>query len=186
METTKEKLQKAFDNLKKEFGYTNRLAVPRIVKIVINTGTGSTKDKKKIVLIQDRMAKIIGQKVCPRIAKKSIATFKLREGETIGYTATLRGARMCNFLDKLINIAIPRTRDFQGIERTSIDEMGNLTIGIKEHTIFPETADEDLKDVFGLSITIVTTAKTREEAEMILDYVGIPFVKKEDTEKKAA
>ncbi|MCK5591376.1 MAG: 50S ribosomal protein L5 [Candidatus Pacebacteria bacterium] len=180
METTKEKLQKAFDNLKKDFGYTNKFATPKIVKVVVNSSTGSTKDKKKIELVQDRMAKIVGQKVAPRAAKKSIATFKLREGDIIGYSATLRGARMTNFLDKLINIAIPRTRDFQGIERSSIDEMGNLTIGIKEHTIFPETADEDLKDVFGLSITVVTTAKTPKEAEGLLDHVGIPFVKKKD------
>ena len=180
MKTVKEKIQKAFDTLKKEFEYTNRLAVPKIVKVVVNTSTGSIKDKKKIELVQDRMAKIVGQKAAPRAAKKSIATFKLRQGDIIGYSATLRGKRMRNFLDKMINIAIPRMRDFQGIERTSIDEMGNLTIGIKEHTIFPETSDEDLKDVFGLSVTIVTTAKTLKEAEAILEHVGVPFVKKKE------
>lgn len=184
METIKEKLQKAFDVLKKEFGYTNQLAMPRIVKVVVNTGIGSIKDKKKIELVQDRMGKILGQKVASRIAKKSIASFKLREGDIVGYSATLRGARMRNFLDKLINIAIPRMRDFQGIERSSIDEMGNLTIGIKEHTIFPETADEDLKNVFGMSVTVVTTAKTKKEAEAILKHIGIPFVKKEEKEEK--
>ncbi len=181
METIKEKLKKAFDTLKKEFGYTNQLAMPRIVKVVVNTGTGSTKDKKKIELVQDRMGKILGQKAAPRVAKKSIASFKLREGDIVGYSATLRGKRMRNFLDKLINIAIPRMRDFQGIERSSIDEMGNLTIGIKEHIIFPETSEEDLKDVFGLSVTIVTTAKTKKEAEAILEHIGLPFVKKKKT-----
>ena len=186
METVKEKSKKAFDTLKKKFGYTNQLATPKIVKVVVNTSTGSIKDKKKIELVQDRMAKIVGQKAAPRPAKKSIATFKLREGDIIGYSATLRGKRMRNFLDKLINIAIPRMRDFQGIERTSIDEMGNLTIGIKEHTIFPETSEEDLKDVFGMSITIVTTAKTLKEAEAILEQVGVPFVKKKETEAKAS
>ena len=178
METVKEKLQKAFDALKQGFGYKNRFAAPKLVKVVVNTSTGSTKDKKKIEIVQDRLAKIVGQRPSPRAAKKSIATFKLREGDIIGYSATLRGFRMCNFLDKLINIAIPRMRDFQGISRESIDEMGNLTIGIKEHTIFPETSDEDLKDVFGLSITVVTTAKTKKEAEAILEHVGVPFVKK--------
>ena len=178
METVKEKSKKAFDMLKKEFGYANQLAVPKIVKVVVNTSTGSTKDKKKIELVQDRMAKIVGQKAAPRASKKSIASFKLRQGDIVGYSAILRGKRMFSFLDKLINIAIPRMRDFQGIERTNIDEMGNLTIGIKEHIIFPETSNEDLKDVFGLSITIVTSAKTKKEAEAILEHVGIPFVKK--------
>jgi len=179
METAKEKLQKAFDVLQKEFGYTNRLAMPTIVKVIVNTSTGSTKDKKKVELIQERLAKIVGQKAAPRAAKKSIASFKLRQGDIVGYSATLRGDRMYNFLNKLINIAIPRMRDFQGIDRSSIDEMGNLTIGIKEHTIFPETSDEDLKDVFGLSITIVTSAKTPKEAEAIFEKVGIPFKKKD-------
>jgi large subunit ribosomal protein L5 len=178
METIKEKLQKVFGVLKKEFGYTNPLAVPKIVKVVVNTSIGSIKDKRKIELVQDRLAKIVGQKAAPREAKKSIATFKLRQGDVIGYAATLRGARMLNFLDKLINIAIPRMRDFQGISRKSIDEMGNVTIGIKEHIIFPETSEEELKDIFGLSITIVTTAKTKEEAEVFFEHIGIPFVKK--------
>ena len=178
METVKEKQKKVFETLKESFGYTNSFSAPCITKVVVNCGIGSVKDKNKIKLIEDRLSKIVGQKPSSRSAKKSIATFKLREGDVVGYAITLRGERMFNFLDKLINIAIPRMRDFQGLSRTAVDEMGNYTIGIKEHTIFPETADEDIKDVFGFSVTIVTTAKSTEEAEALLDAVGIPLVKK--------
>ena len=171
MEKIKEKENKAFDAMKKSFGYSNKFMSPRVVKVVINSGTGSTKDKHKIETVQDRLAKITGQKPSAREAKKSIATFKLREGDTIGYTVTLRGKRMYNFLDKLVNIAIPRMRDFQGLSREAIDEMGNYTIGIKEHTVFPETSEEDLKNVFGFNITIVTTAKTKEEAEAFFENI---------------
>ncbi len=175
MEKIKEKENNAFEAMKDNFGYSNSFMSPRIIKVVVNSSTGSTKDKHKIEVVQDRLAKITGQKPASRGAKKSIATFKLREGDIIGYTVTLRGARMYNFLDKLVNIAIPRMRDFQGLSRESIDEMGNYTIGVKEHTVFPETADEDLKDVFGFNVTIVTTAKTKEEAEIFLEHVGVPF-----------
>ena len=177
-ETTKEKMEKMFDIFQTNFGYKNKFAIPKLVKIVVNTGTGSTKDKKKIEIVQDRLAKILGQKTAAKEAKKSIASFKLREGDVVGYSATLRGHQMYNFLDKLINIAIPRMRDFQGISRNSIDAMGNLTIGIKEHTVFPEVADEDLKDVFGFSITIITTSKIPKETEVFFEQIGIPFVKK--------
>jgi large subunit ribosomal protein L5 len=178
METIKEKENTLFNTLKEQFGYTNSFMAPRIEKVVINTGVGSLKDKNKIKVVEDRLAKITGQKAAPRGAKKSIATFKVRQGDVIGYTATLRGKRMYTFLDKLINIAIPRMRDFQGLKREAIDEMGNYTLGIKEHTVFPETSDEDLKDVFGFSVTIVTSAKSKKEAEAALEHVGIPFVKK--------
>ena len=153
--------------------------VPKIVKVVINSGVGSKKDKKFSEIILDRLAKITGQKAAARPAKQSIASFKVREGDVVGYAITLRGHRMYNFLDKLINVAIPRMRDFKGLSRTSVDSMGNCTIGIKEHTIFPEAAEEDLKDVFGFSIAIVTTAKNKEDAEMLLEQIGIPFVKKD-------
>ena len=165
----------AFEALKGAFGYTNVFSSPRLVKAVLSTGTGKIKDKNKIAVIQDRLARITGQKPSPRPAKKSIASFKLRQGEIIGYQVTLRGARMHHFVDKLIHVALPRTRDFRGISQTSVDEMGNLTIGIKEHTIFPETSDEDLKDVFGLSITLVSTAKGKEEALAFFKHLGIPF-----------
>lgn len=171
----KETFGGTFEALKSKLGYTNVMQTPKITKIVVSVGTGKVQDKQRLALIQDRLARITGQKASPRPAKKSIASFKLREGDIIGYQVTLRGARMQDFLFKLINLALPQTRDFRGLRTTSFDEMGNYTIGIKEHTIFPETADEDLKDVFGFAITIVTTAKTKEEAEALLRHVGLPL-----------
>ena len=135
-------------------------------------------DKKKKELIGDRIAKITGQKPSEKGAKKSVATFKVRQGDPVGYQVTLRGERMVNFLEKLVNIAFPRTKDFRGIKSSSIDDMGAITIGIKEHTIFPETADEDIKDVFGLAVTILTTANSKEETRAFLEIIGIPFAKK--------
>ena len=172
-----EKINSTFAGLKDTFGYTNTMQSPRVAKVVVSVGTGKIDDKKKVSLIQDRLAKITGQKASPRPARLSIATFKLREGDIIGFQVTLRGKRMQHFLDKLIHVALPQTRDFRGIKLTAIDEMGNITIGIREHTIFPETADEELKDVFGLAVTIVTTAKTRAEAEAFLCHLGLPLQK---------
>jgi large subunit ribosomal protein L5 len=145
-------------------------------------GTGRVDDKGKIALIQDRLALITGQKAAPRAARMSIASFKLREGDIVGYQVTLRGQRKMDFLNKLIHIALPQTRDFRGLKTTSIDEMGNYTLGIKDNTIFPETADEDLKDVFGMSITIVTTAGDKVEAEALLRHIGMPLQKPEVAE----
>ena len=172
------KIKDAFESLKGVFQWSNQMQVPSIEKIVVSVGVGRVrKDKQKVELIQDRLAKITGQKVVPRKAKKSIASFKLREGEEVGFLATLRGRRMYAFLDKFVNVAIPRMRDFRGIPQSSIDEMGNLTIGVPEHTIFPETPDENLQDIFGMSITIVTTAQKQDEALAFLRYLGVPFVK---------
>lgn len=182
MISVKEKQNTAFETLKDVVGITNKVAMPRLSKVVVSVGTGSLKDKNKIEIIQDRLAKITGQKPAPRPAKKSIASFKLREGQVIGYQVTLRGARMHDFLDRLFNIALPRTRDFRGISRESIDPMGNITIGIKEHSIFPETADEEIKDVFSLAVTIVSTAQDRPTAEKFFEHIGIPF--KAPVEKK--
>lgn len=176
-ETVKQKLASAYTTLKDSFGYKNTMQAPRIEKIVISTGVGKVDDKRKLEIIQDRLAKITGQKAAPRPARLSIATFKLREGDIVGYQVTLRGERMRHFLDKLINVALPQTRDFRGLKAGAIDEMGNMTIGIKEHTIFPETTDEDIKDVFGLAITIVTTASSKTEAEALLRHVGLPLQK---------
>jgi large subunit ribosomal protein L5 len=183
--TIKEKQNKAFETLKDALNATNVNAIPRITKVVVSVGVGSVKDKHKIEVIEDRLAKITGQKAAPRAAKQSIASFKLREGQIIGYQVTLRGARMYDFLDRLFNISLARTRDFRGISRASIDPMGNLTIGIKEHSIFPETADEEIKDVFGLSVTIVTTAGDVKTAEKYLEYMGVPFKKESEGKKKA-
>ncbi len=177
MKSVKEKLTKDIAVFKKLSGIDNVMALPKISKIVVSTGTGSLKDKKKNAMIEDRLIKITGQKPSARGAKKSIAAFKVREGDPVGYMITLRGKRMYGFLDKLINVAIPRIRDFRGLDLKSIDNMGNYTIGIKEHTVFPETADEDLKDVFGMAITITTTATNKKDAEVLFRYIGLPIKK---------
>lgn len=177
METTQQKIKKAIPVLTKQFGFKSISAAPKIVKVVVSSGTGKAKDKKRNELVADRLAKITGQKPTARQAKQSIASFKLRQGEVIGFAATLRGKRMYDFLDKMINIAFPRTRDFKGIDPKCIDEIGNMTIGIKEQSIFPETADEEIRDLFGFSVTIVTTAKTRDHALEFFKALGFPFKK---------
>jgi large subunit ribosomal protein L5 len=177
MKLINEQQKTVYNDLKKDFGWVNVMQTPKVSKVVISVGTGSTKDKNKIALIADRMAKITGQKPAVRTAKKAIATFKTRVGDKIGYQVTLRGRRAEDFLNRMIHIALPRTKDFKGIPAGSIDEMGNYTLGIKEHSVFPETADEELKDVFGMAITIVTTAKSKDEAKAYLAHLGFPFKK---------
>lgn len=185
METLKQKQLGAFDALKGQFGYKNKLAAPRIQKVIVSVGTGSgmKKDRTKNDFVIDRITKITGQKPQLKGAKQSIASFKTRTGDPIGVVVTLRGARMWDFLEKLVHIALPRTKDFRGITRTSAGELGNMSIGIREHTIFPETSDEEISNVFGLAITIVTTATNRAEGLAFFEYLGFPL-KKED-EKKA-
>ena len=180
----KDKMNTAFDALKKDFGYTNVMQTPKVTKVVVSTGTGKIDDKGKLEIIKDRLSLVTGQKASPRPAKQSIESFKLREGDIIGYQVTLRGPRMHDFLNKLIHVALPQTRDFRGLKVTAIDEMGNITLGIKEHSIFPETADEDLKDVFSLAVTIVTTAKTKAEAEALLRHINLPLQKPVEEEAK--
>lgn len=170
----------SFKALKTTLGLKNPMQTPRLLKVVVSCGFGSVKDKKKIELIADRLAKITGQKPAVRVTKKAIATFKTRLGDPIGYQITLRGKRMYEFLDRLIHIALPRTKDFRGLSRTSVDAMGNFTIGIKEHTIFAETSDEDLKDVFGLAITIVTTSSDKKSTLAFLTHLGFPLKKEEE------
>jgi large subunit ribosomal protein L5 len=182
--TTKQRQQTSFEALSGEFGWTSRMQAPRIQKVVISSGVGKKRDKKQIELISDRLAKITGQKPAPRAARMSIASFKVREGDTVGLQVTLRGARMYDFLDKLIHIALPRTRDFRGLSAAAIDDMGNLTIGIKENTIFPESSDEDLKDVFGLAVTIVTSAKGKKVADAFFRHLGVPLKPMEEGKKK--
>ncbi len=179
MNNMQTKFAGVFEALKSTFGYKNVMQTPRVTKVVVSVGTGKVDDKAKIALIQDRLARITGQQAAPRQAKKSIASFKLRQGDIIGYQVTLRGERMRSFLDKLVHVALPQTRDFRGLKTTALDDMGNITLGIKEHTIFPETHDEELKNVFGLAITIVTTAKSKEEAEALLRHIGLPLQKAE-------
>lgn len=182
----KEKEGEAFEKMKGAFHYKNAMAAPKMKKVVINVGTGTAvkKDKNKNDSISDRLAKISGQKAALRGAKKSIASFKVRQGEPIGVVVTLREKRMYAFLEKLLNVAIPRTKDFRGINRSVVDDIGNLTLGIKEHTIFPETADEDIKDVFGMAITLVSSAKNKKEGIAFFELLGVPFKKEEETKKK--
>jgi large subunit ribosomal protein L5 len=177
VKTIKALEKEAFATLKAKFGYTNPMQAPRLLKVAISSGVGSIKDKKKMELIADRLAKITGQKPAPRGAKKSIATFKVRTGDLVGYQITLRGPRMYDFLDRLVHISLPRTKDFRGISRTAGDEMGNYTLGIREHTIFAETSDEDLKDVFGMAITVVTSSKDKAQTLAFLEHIGFPFKK---------
>lgn len=179
METSQDKQNKAFELMKDEFGYTNVMAAPTIEKIVVSSGTGrkAKMNKDFNAHVTDRLMQITGQKPAIRAAKKSIAQFKIREGDKIGVATTLRGEKMYSFFDKLIHVALPRTRDFRGINRSVVDQMGNLTIGIKEHSIFPVASDEDLRDVFSFAITVVTTAKTKEEATKFFEILGVPFKK---------
>lgn len=172
-----EQQKTTYNELKKDFGWSSVMQSPKIEKVVISVGFGSTKDKNKIKLMEDRLAKVTGQKPAVRTTKKAIATYKTRVGDKIGYQVTLRGTRAVDFLNRMIHIALPRTKDFKGIPATSIDEMGNYTLGIKEHSVFPETADEELKDVFGMAVTVVTTAKTKEAAKAYLTHLGFPFKK---------
>jgi len=173
-----EQQKTAFETLKKDFGWSNVMQVPKIEKIVISVGVGKmAKDKQKVELVADRLMKITGQKPVSRGAKKSIATYKTRIGDRVGYQITLRGKRAQDFLNRVIHIALPRTKDFKGIGLSAIDEMGNYSLGIKEHTVFPETVDEELKDVFGMAATVVTTAKGKKEAQAYLSHLGFPFKK---------
>lgn len=161
----------------KTHGFSSPLAVPRIMKIVAHTGVGRIRDDKEIETISRQLSLIAGQKPSPRKAKKSIASFKSREGMIIGLAATLRGVRMYDFLSRLINVALPRARDFRGIPETSVDGAGNLTIGIKEHIIFPETVGEDVRTIFGLEVTVVPKTKNRELALEMYRLLGVPFKK---------
>lgn len=184
MELVRQQQQSAYKTLKEKFGYTNQFSAPRIQKVVVSVGTGSgmKRDRNKNDFVVDRLTKITGQKPSIKAAKQSIASFKIRQGDPVGVVVTLRGARMWSFLEKLIHVALPRTKDFRGIVRSSAGELGNMTIGIREHTIFPETSDEEISQVFGLAITIVTTAKTRPEGLAFFEHLGFPL-KKEDEKK---
>jgi large subunit ribosomal protein L5 len=160
--------------LTEEFQYTNIMAVPKLEKIVLNVGVGEAiQDKKVLDTIVSNMALITGQQPVTTKAKKSISNFKLREGMPIGCKATLRGRIMYEFLDRLVTLALPRTRDFQGVPDKSFDGRGNYTMGIKEHTIFPDT--DKVTKMHGMDVTFVTSAETDEEAYALLKHFGMPF-----------
>ena len=178
MQLIQEKQKTAFNDLKADFGWSNLMQVPKVEKVVVSVGVGRmTKEKGRVETVADRLMKITGQKPASRGAKKAISTYKTRVGDKVGYQVTLRGARATDFLNRLIHIALPRTKDFKGISTSAIDEMGNYTLGIKEHSVFPETADEDIKDIFGMAVTVVTTAKNKKVAEAYLRHLGFPFKK---------
>ncbi len=185
--TLKEKQIASYDALKSTYGITNKLAAPKIQKVTVNVGIGSgmKRDRNRKDLVIDRIAKITGQKPAVRGAKQSIATFKIRAGDPVGVMVTLRGKQMWSFLDKLVHIALPRTKDFRGITRSSVDKLGNMSLGIREHTIFPEASDEEIVNVFGMSIVITTTASDRPMAMSFFEFLGFPIKKEEEPKKRA-
>lgn len=163
--------------MQKKFSYTNVMRVPKILKVVVNTGVGRLRDEKERQEVEKYLTIITGQKPAPRAARQAIAAFKTRKGLVIGFQVTLRGARMYDFISRLIDVALPRTRDFQGIDPKSFDQKGNLTIGIKEHIVFPEMIGEDYRFLFGIEATVVTDAKTKEEGIELLKLMGFPIKK---------
>jgi len=161
-----------------EFGYKNVMQVPRLVKVVVNVGVGgAVQNPKAIDAAMQDLATITGQKPIVRKAKKSIAAFKLRAGTPIGVKVTLRGDRMYYFLDRLFNVALPRQRDFKGVSPDSFDGRGNYTLGLREQLVWPEIDYAKIDKVRGMEITIVTTAKTDQEAKRLLELLGMPFRK---------
>jgi|YelNatPaOPRAMG01_1025707.scaffolds.fasta_scaffold00345_34 large subunit ribosomal protein L5 len=165
--------------MKKIYNYSSIMAVPKIVKVVINAGVGdATQDKSAIDPVVDELTIIAGQKAVKTYAKKSISNFHLRKGMPIGVRVTLRGNRMYDFIDKLISIALPRVRDFKGLNPSSFDGRGNYTIGLREQLVFPEIDYDKIKKVRGMDITVVTTARNDEEAYTLLKLMGFPFREK--------
>jgi large subunit ribosomal protein L5 len=164
--------------LTKEFGLENPMQVPRIEKVVVNIGVGEALDNaKSLDAAVDEMTQITGQKPVVTKARRSIAAFKLREGRAIGVKVTLRGERMWSFLDRMINVALPRTRDFRGVSGNSFDGRGNYTLGVREQIIFPEIQYDKIDKVRGFEVTIVTTAPNDEQARRLLQLMGMPFAR---------
>ena len=179
MSRLKEQYQnEIIDAMNKKFGYKNIMEVPKLDKVVINMGVGEAKDNAKLLdsAIAD-LEKITGQKAVVCKAKKSVANFKLREGMAIGCKVTLRGEKMYSFANRLINLALPRVRDFRGVSAESFDGRGNYTLGVKEQIMFPEIQYDKIDKVRGMDIVFVTTAKTDEEARELLRLFGMPFKK---------
>jgi large subunit ribosomal protein L5 len=177
MTRLKEKYQKeVVPALQKEFGYKNVMAVPRIEKVVVNMGLGeATANAKLIDTGADEVARITGQKPVTRRAKKSIAAFKVRKGMPIATMVTLRGERMWEFLDRLMSIALPRVRDFKGVSPRGFDGRGNYTLGLRDQLLFPEIDYMKVDKARGMNVSVVTTAKTDEEARKLLQFMGMPF-----------
>jgi large subunit ribosomal protein L5 len=162
--------------LKKEFGYKNVMAVPKIEKVVVNMGLGEATSNAKLIDVgADELARITGQKPVTRRSKKSIAAFKVRKGQPVGTMVTLRGERMWEFLDRLMTIALPRVRDFKGVSPKGFDGRGNYTLGLKDQLLFPEIDYMKVDKARGMNVSVVTTAKTDEEARKLLQFIGMPF-----------
>jgi len=180
MSRLKEKYKKnVIPAMREKFGYKNNLIVPRLVKVSINCGTGQAlTDDKFLDTVVDTLTRISGQKPVLTKAKKSISAFKVREGATVGVMVTLRGQRMYDFVDKLINVTLARVRDFQGLEPKSIDQNGNLTIGFKEHVVFPEIRSDEVEKIHGLEVSVATNARSQAEGLELLSLLGFPFKKK--------
>ncbi|MBQ8955723.1 MAG: 50S ribosomal protein L5 [Lachnospiraceae bacterium] len=168
------------DAMQKKFGYKNVMEIPKLEKIVVNMGVGEAKDNAKLLdsAVSD-LEKITGQHVVTTKAKKAVANFKIREGMQIGCKVTLRGDKMYDFLDRLVNLALPRVRDFRGVSANSFDGRGNYALGIKEQIIFPEIEYDKIDKIRGMDVIIVTTAKTDEEARELLRLFNMPFEKQE-------
>lgn len=170
--------KKAIPALKEQFGFTNVMQVPKVEKVVINVGIGRiTKDNAAVERVKRDLSVLSGQNPSIRKAKKSISSFKIRKGAPVGILVTLRGKRMYDFLDRLISIALPTSKDFRGIDPKNVDAQGNLNLGIKEHNIFPEVTYESIKDLFSLQVTVTTTAKTHERGIALLRLIGFKFKK---------
>jgi large subunit ribosomal protein L5 len=175
------RLRKRYDEviapkLRTEFGYTNVHQIPKVEKVVINIGLGeATTNPKLVERAVEELSRISGQKPVIRKSKKSIANFKLREDQAIGVSVTLRGDRKWEFLDRLLNVALPRVRDFSGVSPKAFDGRGNYTLGIREQTIFQEVDYDSIEKVKGMNITLVTTARTDAEAKALLGHLGVPF-----------
>jgi large subunit ribosomal protein L5 len=162
--------------LSQEFGYKNHHQVPRVQKVVVNIGLGqATQNPKLLEKATEELAAIAGQKPLVRKARKSIANFKLREGQAIGCMVTLRGDRMWEFLDRLMNVALPRVRDFKGVSAKAFDGRGNYTLGLREQIIFPEIDYDKVERITGLNVTVCTTARTDAEGRALLGHLGMPF-----------
>jgi large subunit ribosomal protein L5 len=166
------------DKLSQEFGYRNVHQVPRLSKIVVNIGLGeATQNPKLLDNAVEELAQITGQRPVVRRARKSVANFKLREGQSIGTMVTLRGERMWEFLDRLVNVALPQVRDFKGVSLKAFDGRGNYTLGIREQIIFPEINYDKVERITGMNVTVCTTAQTDAEAKALLGHLGMPFPK---------
>ncbi len=181
MTAEKPRLRKQYEEtiaskLQEEFGYKNVNQIPKVEKVVVNVGLGeATTNPKLLERAMEELALITGQKPVLRRAKKSVSNFKLREGQPIGATVTLRGSRMWEFLDRLVNVALPRVRDFKGVSPRAFDGRGNYTLGIREQIIFPEVDYDKIERITGMNITMVTTANTDGEGKSLLSHLGLPF-----------